>query len=116
MTFEKGALSKETGTLKIRSLHEIPALYSNTRTKDPVAYVRLQAPWLNKSWYVFEWNGGDRFFGMEAEFEKKGHRYGLYSLSDLAALRGPLETIVTQDHTFQPIPLSQMRKYILRRN
>lgn len=110
MTFEKNALSKETGTLKIRSLHEIPALYSNTRTKDPVAYARFQAPWLNKSWYVFEWNGGDRFFGMETEHTSRPRRFGLFSLQELDALRGPGAARVLQDHAFQPAKLSQLKR------
>ena len=101
-------------TLSIRTVHQIPPLYSNAREKNPIAYVRFYASWSKKSWYVFEWNGGDRFFGMETEGGTRQRRFGLYSLSDLAALRGPFDMPIVQDYAFQPTPLNQLRKHFFR--
>ncbi len=114
MQFEKTE-QKNARPLRIRSFDEIPELYSNIRVKDPVAYVRFHASWANASWYVFEWNGGDTFFGMKAQGKLSTRSYGLYSLEALGALRGPHDMPVVQDYGFRPTKMSQLRKKELER-
>jgi hypothetical protein len=93
----------------MRTIHEIPELYSNTRERDPLALVRFHASWLKTSWYVFEWDGKDTFFGYQKK-EGEVRQYGLFSLSQLAALKSEYGAPVLQDYAFQPTRMSELRR------
>ena len=96
-------------TLSMRSVQEIPKLFSNTREKDPVAYVRFMAAWRKTSWYVFEWDGEDTFFGYQVR-EGGSRHYGLFSLAQLARLESMYGSPVIQDYAFQPTRMSELRR------
>ena len=114
MTIKEASKSHTEGSLVIRSVAEIPELFTNTREKNPFAFVRFHAGWNQTSWYVFEWDGKETFFGMRANERTGARSYGLFSLEDLRALKGPNQTGVIQDYGFQPTRMSELRRSVAR--
>ena len=99
-----------TGGLTISTKHEIPPLFASLGERNPVVYERFYAPWLGQYWYVFEWNGGDRFLGMTTRKDERERSYGIFSLEQLGELTGPFAMKVVQDRLWQPITLRELWK------
>jgi hypothetical protein len=80
---------------------QIPALYAQDESPDPIAhlkYISLLTGWI---WYVTEFDGKDVFFGLVQGFEEE---LGYFSLTELTANN------VQRDRHFQPTPISQLRR------
>ncbi len=86
---------------------QIPALYSQEETKDPIVYVKFFSPSSNWTWYVTEFDGEDLCFGLVKGFETE---WGYFSLQELQAVRDPLGLPIERDLHFKPTPLSQIQK------
>jgi Protein of unknown function (DUF2958) len=79
---------------------QIPALYAQDDSPDPIAYLKYtntQTGWI---WYVTEFNGEDTFFGLVQGFKEE---LGYFSLSEL------MLNDVQRDLNFTPTPVSQLR-------
>lgn len=84
----------------------IPALYSQQRDPDPMVICKFFDPTSAFTWYVIEFDGVDRFYGLvkgqEAEF-------GFFHLRTLQEHRGRFGIGIERDLYFTPCPLSQAR-------
>ena len=89
---------------KIRS--ELPPLGATENEADPFAVVKFFQPDGNWTWFAFEFDGDDTFFGFV-----KGHEdeLGYFSLRELQEARGQLGLPVERDLYFKPTRLSDLR-------
>jgi len=84
---------------------QIPALYAQEESQDPICYVKFFTPWSNWTWYATEFDGEDLFFGY---VEGLDNELGYFSLSELESLRGPAGLHIERDLYFSPKLLSQI--------
>ena len=84
---------------------KLPQLYSQEDVEDPIAHVKFFHSLSTWTWYAFEFDGEDTFFGLVQGFEEE---LGYFSLSELQSVkvRG---LGVERDLEFNPTPLSQLR-------
>lgn len=85
---------------------QLPALYSQQNTPDPMVITKFFHPLSNWTWYVLEFDGEDLFFGLVDGFEQE---MGYFSLSELESInvKGlPIE----RDLHFTPTPLSKFKE------
>ena len=89
---------------KIRS--KIPPLGAGQNEADPFAIVKFFQPDGNWTWFAFEFDGDDTFFGFA-----KGHEdeLGYFSLRELQEARGRWGLPVERDLYFKPTRLSNLR-------
>ena len=88
----------------------IPTLYSQENTKDPIVYIKFFCPWNDWTWYATEFDGQDMFFGwVFGNFPEMGY----FRLSDLQSVRGPIGLGVERDLHFNPTPLSECKRFHL---
>lgn len=86
---------------------EIPAIYAQSKSSDPIVYAKFFDPGSNWTWYVTEFDGDDEFYGLvKGQFEEMGN----FSLKALQSHRGRLGIGIERDLHFTPCPLSQARK------
>ncbi|MHC5722574.1 MAG: DUF2958 domain-containing protein [Nostoc sp.] len=91
-------------TAEIRA--QLPALYAQEKSSDPIAYVKFFAPDSSWTWYVTEFDGEDIFFGLVQGIQEE---LGEFSLCDLQEYRGFLGLRIERDLYFVPTPLSHLR-------
>lgn len=84
---------------------QLPPLFGQEKVKDPIVYVKFFVPWGNWTWYAYEFDGEDTFFGWVVGFEKE---LGYFSLSELQSVTGPAGLKIERDLYFDPTPLSQV--------
>lgn len=89
-------------------LSKIPYLYETENTKDPTCHIKLFTPDSNFTWYITEISKDNNtcfgyVVGHEAEF-------GYFNLKELESIRGPLNLKIERDTSFQPTPLSEVKK------
>ena len=84
----------------------IPPLYGTEKNPDPTTWIRLFTPDAGWTWYITEFDGEDRCFGLVI-----GHaiELGYFLLSDITCARGRFGLPVERDLFFQPRPLSEVR-------
>ena len=82
---------------------KMPAFYSHEHTKDPLAICKFFTPWSSFTWYAWEFDGEDTFFGLVDGFEKE---LGYFSLSELQSIEGPGGLKIERDLYFEPTQLS----------
>ncbi|HEY9798714.1 MAG TPA: DUF2958 domain-containing protein [Leptolyngbyaceae cyanobacterium] len=92
-------------TASIRA--QLPALYAQEKTPDPIAYVKFFMPSSDMTWYATEFDGEDTFFGLVQGQEKE---LGYFSLSELQEVRNRFGLGVERDLSFTPTPLSKLRR------
>jgi hypothetical protein len=86
---------------------QLPKLYSQESTPDPLVYVKYFLPFTHWHWYATEFDGKDTFFGwVYGDYPELGY----FSLSELESVRGPYGLRVERDSGFEPLPLSQVKK------
>jgi hypothetical protein len=83
----------------------IPALYDTEHAKDPTVYAAYSHPGSSWRWFVTEYDGEARFFGLVAGFETE---LGYFSREELEANGCTLEPDWT------PVPLSEVRRMLLQ--
>jgi hypothetical protein len=101
-------LIEESWTLMPAELKaSVPALYSQENTKDPLIRAKYFTPWSNWTWYVLEYDGNDLCFGYVEGHEAE---LGYFSVSELAAIRGPGGLRIERDLYLEPTRLSDVQK------
>jgi len=86
---------------------KLPPLYSQEQEEDPLVICTFFTPDSNWTWYAFEFDGEDLFFGWVVGFEKE---LGYFLLSELVEARGPLGLPIERDLHFSPTQLSEVMK------
>jgi len=88
-------------------LDRLPPLYSQERVEDPLVVCKFFTPDAQWTWYAIEFDGKNIFFGyVVGDYPELGY----FLLSELQAVRGHLGLPVEQDLSFQPVPLSEVKK------
>src|ERR1700730_8725390 len=86
---------------------KLPPLYSQEHEEDPLVICKFFTPDSNWTWYPYEFDGEDLFFGLIYGLET---HLGYFSLHELEAARGPLGLPIERDIHFTPKTLSEVRK------
>jgi hypothetical protein len=83
----------------------IPPLYATQNEKDPTAHLKLFTPDNSWTFYVLEFDPGERLcFGLVVGQERE---LGYFRLDELEAARGPLRLPIERDLHWSPRPLSE---------
>jgi hypothetical protein len=86
----------------------LPELYSGQeKGLDALAQVKFFTPDAQWTWYASEFDGDDLFFGLVVGFEIE---LGLFSLSELEGVRGPLGLPIERDLHFEPTTLQKLKQ------
>ena len=86
---------------------KLPKLYACEKDKDPVVQIKFFAPWNQWTWYGWEYDGEDTFFGWVVGHEKE---LGYFSLSELKSVTGPMGLTIERDMYFKPCRLSEVKQ------
>jgi hypothetical protein len=86
---------------------QLPPLYSQEHEADPLVICTFFTPDSNWTFYPYEFDGEDVFFGWVVGFEQE---LGYFRLSELMAARGPFGLPIERDMHFAPTRLSEVRK------
>jgi hypothetical protein len=92
---------------------KLPPLGSQSDNLDPIIIVKFFTPWSYWTWYAYEFDGEDIFFGYV-----KGHfnEIGSFSLSELESVKGPMGLTIERDIHFRPKLLSQLNDHFFGKN
>jgi len=84
----------------------IPPLGAQAEKADPTVYVKFFCPWNRWTWYAYEFDGEDIFFGfVKGDFDE----HGTFSLSEMESVRGPMGLGIERDLYFDPKLFSQCK-------
>ena len=85
---------------------QLPPIGAQDNNPDPIVYVKFFCPWNHWSWYAYEYDGKDIFFGyVKGDFDE----CGTFSLSELESVKGPMGLRIERDLYFTPKPLSKCK-------
>ena len=85
---------------------QIPAIGAQSESMDPIVYVKFFCPWNQWTWFAYEFDGEDIFFGyVKGDFDE----LGTFSLSELESVRGPMGLTIERDIYFTHKPLSKCK-------
>ena len=85
---------------------KLPPLGSQANNLDPTIIVKFFCPWNQWTWFAYEFDGTDIFFGyVKGDFDE----YGTFSLAELESVVGPLGLGIERDIHFRPKPLSKCK-------
>ncbi len=85
----------------------LPPLYSQEHEKDPMVYVKFFHPNSYWTWYGYEFDGLDTFFGwVYGDFPELGY----FTLHELEEFEDPLGLGIERDEHFTPMKLSEVKK------
>ena len=85
---------------------QLPPIGATDNQTDPTVYVKFFCPWNHWSWFAYEFDQEDIFFGyVKGDFNE----YGTFSLSELESIKGPMGLTIERDLYFTPRPLSQCK-------
>lgn len=79
---------------------DLPPMNAHDGDMEALVPVKFFTPWANWTWYAFEFDGEDEFFGLVVGLETE---LGYFSLSELQAIRGPFGFKVERDMHWRPI-------------
>jgi hypothetical protein len=85
---------------------KLPALGATENQDDPIAVCKFFTPDGSWTWFAFEFDGDDTFFGAVSGFE---FELGNFSLRELQETTGAFGLHVERDLYFTPTPLSKIR-------
>src|SRR2546426_12426928 len=94
---ERGGTLMELLTKELRE--QLPPLYSQEHEADPLVICKFFTPDSNWTWFAFEFDGEDLFFGWVVGFEQE---LGYFRLSELTTARGPFGLPIERDIHFSP--------------
>lgn len=88
---------------------KLPPLYSQENNPDPIVYAKFFSPFNGWTWYAYEFDGEDVFFGWVDGEEQE---FGYFSLSEFKQAEkvfpdGGVLKMVERDAWFTPKPLSE---------
>ena len=85
---------------------KLPPIGASSDQLDPIVQVKFFCPWSHWTWYAYEFDGEDIFFGfVKGDFDE----FGTFSLSELESVRGPMGLRIERDIHFTPKPLSKCK-------
>ena len=85
---------------------KLPPLGATDDNPDPIVQVKFFCPWNHWTWFGYEFDGEDIFFGfVKGDFDE----FGTFSLSELESVRGPLGLTIERDLYFTPKPVSKCK-------
>lgn len=86
---------------------QLPALGATEHQENPTAICKFFTPDSHWTWFAFEFDGKDTFFGAIS-----GHEFelGYFSLRELEQTTGPFGLHIERDLYFKPTTLSEIRK------
>ena len=85
---------------------KLPPLGSQAENMDPTIIVKFFCPWNHWTWYAYEFDGEDTFFGyVKGDFDE----YGTFSLAELESVVGPMGLTIERDIYFTEKPVSQCK-------
>lgn len=85
---------------------ELPPIGSQDQEKDPTAIVKFFCPWSHWTWFAYEFDQEDVFFGfVKGNFDE----FGTFSLSELESVRGPMGLTIERDMYFTQKPISKCK-------
>ena len=88
---------------------KVPALYSQEKEKDPVAWVKLFSPYSNAVWYITEYDpSSHEAFGW-ADLGMGGGELGYISIRELEGANKKGLPLVERDLYWKPMPLSRAK-------
>ena len=91
-------------TQEIRN--KLPKLGETDSQKDPIIQVKFFCPWNHWTWFAYEFDQEDIFFGyVKGDFDE----FGTFSLSELESVKGPMGLKIERDLYFTAKPLSQCK-------
>jgi len=97
-------------TLMTAELREqLPKLYSQEKTPDPMVVVKYFSPYSQAVWYVTEFDGKDTMFGW-ADLGFGEGELGYISLQELSEVNRNGLPLVERDLHWKPRPLSQAKQ------
>ena len=91
----------------------LPALYSQENNPDPKVIVKFFSPWSGWTWYAYEFDGEDLFFGLVDGFEVELGYFSLSELETVTVLNGV--PAVERDCYWSAKPISMVRQEIQAR-
>ena len=95
-------------TKKIRK--QLPELYSQEKTTDPLCVVKFFYPAGRGTWYGIEFDGKDSFFGyVVSPLGPDCDELGYFSLLELRSARGHFGLGIERDYHWKPTPLSEVK-------
>ena len=89
--------------------NKLPKIYeTDGQAEDKkIAYVIYFCPWGEWTWYGFEFDGKDLFFGyVKGDYNELGY----FTLSELESVKGYLGLGIERDLYFTPKPLSEIKE------
>jgi hypothetical protein len=88
-------------------MKQIPALYATQDQEDPTVWLKYFTPDSSWTWYVTEFDPGDRLcFGLVVGHETE---LGYFTLDELETTKGPLGVHIERDLYFREFPLSKVQ-------
>ena len=85
---------------------EFPEIGSQEEIDDPIVPVKFFCPWNQWTWYPYEFDGKDIFYGyVKGDYNE----FGTFSLSEMEAVNGPMGLRIERDLYWEPRPLSQCK-------
>ena len=85
---------------------KLPPLGSQAENIDPIAVVKFFCPWNHWTWFAYEFDGEDIFFGfVKGDFDE----IGSFSLAELESVVGPMGLTIERDIYFVEKQLSQCK-------
>lgn len=91
---------------------KLPPLYSQENNPDPIVYVKFFDPTGSFTWFAYEFDGEDLFFGKVFSSMCPDGEFGYFRLSELQHckdnIRGLKGLPIERDRFFRPKPLSQI--------
>lgn len=84
---------------------QLPAIGETDGHANPMAHVKFFTPDGSWTWYAFEFDGQETFFGLVDGMTRE---LGYFSFDELLSIRGWLGLPVERDRYFEPTPLSEL--------
>ena len=86
---------------------QLPPLFSQENEPDPLVVCKFFTPDAGWTWYAYEFDGLDTFFGWVVGQDKE---LGYFTLHELESYESPLGVTIERDEHFTPMRLSEVKK------
>lgn len=87
---------------------QIPKLYSQDGSKDPMVYMKLFTPWTSWTWFITEGEDRDGDYLMFGYVIGQSKEWGYVSMNEIRSVTGPGGLEIERDIHFSPKPKSQV--------
>ena len=90
-------------------IKKLPKLYTQDTVADPIVQVKFFDPTGSFTWFAYEFDGIDRFFGKVFSSLCPEGELGYFSLSELQSVKGRFGLGIERDLYFKPKLLSECK-------